>query len=355
MATLTEIARLCGTSTATVSYVLSGQGNKKRISEEKQQQIRRVAQEVGYSNSKTAQKSAQLRIGCFQPRENLENTMPNILSGINLALQFEINPVEISIYPYEYNALGSCTPLRNPKSVDVAVIFFPNTADMQTLMQHKPPIPTVIVNRRIDGHFCVSTDYDAIGALAADQAIARGGDSIVLVRNLIPHFGMNRRSQAIYNVCKSYGVDLGEKALYCDNGVDDAYELGHKLLSGKRLPKVIISIYDTVAFGMIRAFNEAGVTVGKDVDVFTVGTSYPQFFAKSTPSITVIDMKVTECAQRAIRAAIDLATGRLSEDGNIIISPEIIYRESSPIPTKDQILLLREYKRKSANNKCKAT
>ena len=48
MATLKDIADICGVSTATVSYVLSGRGTEKRITEQTQQEIRKAAESLDY-------------------------------------------------------------------------------------------------------------------------------------------------------------------------------------------------------------------------------------------------------------------------------------------------------------------
>ncbi len=346
MATLSDIAKKCGVSTAAVSYVLNGQGDKRRISREMQEEIKAAAIELEYKVRKSEHKHKNIRIGCFWPAKNLETMIPNIVEGINLALQFETEPVDISIHPYEYNALGNADILWNGKNFDVAVIYSPNTADIQALEKNRPRIPAVIVNRQLESYCCVGVDYGKVGRLVAEQAIARGGDDIVLVRNVIPHLGMNRRSQAIYDVCHSYGINIDTKVLYCNNGADDGYEIGHKLMGTKKLPRVIMSVYDTAAFGMVRAFNEAGAVVGRDIDIITTGTSYAPFFAKCSPSITVVDMKIAEASQRAIRVAVGLATGRLSEPDSILIEPEMIYRESSPIPTHEQTLKFIELKRR---------
>ena len=57
-------------------------------------------------------------------------------------------------------------------------------------------------------------------------------------------------------------------------------------------------------------------------------------------------MKLAEVTQRAVRLAIDHATGRLSKPTDVIIQPEIIYRESSPMPSLEQIQALNERKRR---------
>lgn len=48
MATLKDIADICGVSTATVSYVLSGRGTEKRITPETQALIRKTAEDLDY-------------------------------------------------------------------------------------------------------------------------------------------------------------------------------------------------------------------------------------------------------------------------------------------------------------------
>ena len=148
------------------------------------------------------------------------------------------------------------------------------------------------------------------------------------------------RSREVHEVCRSYGIDAGQKTIYCSNSIDEAYELGLRLLLQSALPRVILCMYDTVAFGLIRALNESGVRVGEQVEVLATGTSYPGFFSRATPSITVVDLKLAEVAQRAVRLAIDHATGRARNPMDLTIPPEILYRESSPRPTPEQIQAL---------------
>lgn len=62
MATLSEIAEKCGVSTATVSYVLSGKGEEKRISPAMQELVRTTAEQLGYKQ-RTAGASAPARPG----------------------------------------------------------------------------------------------------------------------------------------------------------------------------------------------------------------------------------------------------------------------------------------------------
>lgn len=346
MVTLSDIAKKCGTSTATVSYVINGQGNLRRISPQMQQQILSAAEELGYRQKEKAPKSDKLRIGVFWPDKNLVHSIVSVINGINNALAFENLPVDLSIIPFGYNTLMQHNMLWSSKCYDAAVIFAPNSADMESLAKKRTKIPTVLMNRTLEGYSSVSTDYNTVGKLIAEQAIAKGGDDIAIISNNIPHLGLDQRNKAIYKVCNSYGVDIAQNVYHCNNSIDDAYELGMRMLLMKKLPRVIICSYDIVSFGLIRAFNEAGIKVGDTVDVLTASISYSQFFSRATPSITVVDLKISDIAQRSVRLAIDLATGQINKPTQIVIPPEIIYRESSPPPSVEQIQKFIERKRK---------
>ncbi|MEI3103391.1 MAG: LacI family DNA-binding transcriptional regulator [Oscillospiraceae bacterium] len=70
MATLSEIAEKCGVSTATVSYVLSGKGEEKRISPAMQELVRTTAEQLGYKQRTAgASAPAQTRVAVFWPPE----------------------------------------------------------------------------------------------------------------------------------------------------------------------------------------------------------------------------------------------------------------------------------------------
>mgnify|MGYP004675976487 CR=1 FL=1 len=88
----------------------------------------------------------------------------------------------------------------------------------------------------------------------------------------------------------------------------------------------------------MRALIEADYRVGSQVQIITTCTSLPQFFAKSTPPMTVVDLKMEEVTHRAVRLAIDLALQRLdaADIRPTIVTPQIIYRESCPVPTFEE-------------------
>ena len=93
MATLSEIAEKCGVSTATVSYVLSGKGEEKRISPAMQELVRTTAEQLGYKQ-RTAGVSApaQTRVAVFWPQRSIETTLLSVINGVNTAAALTRSP-----------------------------------------------------------------------------------------------------------------------------------------------------------------------------------------------------------------------------------------------------------------------
>ena len=113
MVTVYDIAKHCGVSVSTVSYVLSGQGAKRRISPDTQALVKAAAAELGYiprKRRKASPASGQAAtpvIAVYWPRRDFEMCMPPLTQGLNNALSAAPVPVNISIRPYDQGYLGT--------------------------------------------------------------------------------------------------------------------------------------------------------------------------------------------------------------------------------------------------------
>ena len=223
MATLSEIAEKCGVSTATVSYVMSGKGEEKRISPAMQELIRSTAEQLGYKRSSGSSAPVQPRIAVFWPQRSIETTLLSVINGINTAAYLDPIPVSINICPYESNHLADQPMLWSAKEFDAALVVSANSDDLAALRSTPTKIPTVIVNRSVPGYPCVTVDHAETGQIAAVHSICKGGDSVGLVLNPGSYEGMNLRANAFLRTCREYGVDISRNVFYCDNTIDAGY------------------------------------------------------------------------------------------------------------------------------------
>ena len=330
MATLKDIAKQCGTSVATVSYVLNGRGAEMRISPATRQLVEAAARELGYTAAPAARPP---KIAVFWPQRSVEAMLPAVVNGLNAALAREPSPVELLLRPYDGNHLSLDESLWTPRSYDAAIIVSAGSADLEALTRRRAEVPTVLLNRMLPGYSWVSVDHREAGRLAGELAVRSGGEDVALVLNPLPFVGMDLRGQGFCAACAAHGVSMADRILSCGNNIDGGYELGVRLARSGQLPRVIACMYDLAAFGLVRALVEAHVPVGDTVQVLAAGFSFSQFFARCTPPLTVVDLRIEEAPERAVRVAVDLAGQRLAAPVEQTLPPLVIYRDSCPCPT----------------------
>ena len=76
MSTLKDIAEKCGTSVATVSYVLSGRGSEKRISPEMQAYVLSAAEQLDYVRKGRSRTALTNRVTVYFPLSDLRMLLP---------------------------------------------------------------------------------------------------------------------------------------------------------------------------------------------------------------------------------------------------------------------------------------
>lgn len=332
MVTLLDIAKICGTSTATVSYVLSGKGLQRRISPATQERILKAAEQLGYVKADAGRAPSVPRVEIHWPTTQLEMTIPPLMNGINAAIASESLPVDVNIRFYEPGHIESQTTLWTPGDNIAAILVAAAPSDLNCLSQRKAEIPVVLLNRTLPGYSYVSIDHEEAGRMAVDHAVKRGGGDIALILTIAPLYGYSSREQSMIRACREFEVDTGDRLFYCVNQIDDGYELGWRLVREGKLHKVLVCTSDMVGLGIISALNEAGIQVGRDVELLSTSHGLSRLFARCYPPMTVVDLKMEEITQRCVRLAIDLATRRTQDTHGIIIHPAMIYRQSSPVP-----------------------
>ena len=324
MATFKDIAERCNTSTATVSYVLSGRAEERRISPATRESILAAAKELGYNYTPKAKKNSPAKIAVFWPQKHLDMLMPSFVEGMNAALFMATSDVEASIHPYERGLIRSQKALWTPGSFASALVMSANDADLETLAREPALIPTVLINRSLPGYMSVSIDHEEAGRMAAEYAMEHGGDDIAIVMPIAKMRGAVDRAAAAIDACRRKGYDISHNVLHCNNDVDDGYFLAQRMIMNNSVRKVILCIYDIVALGIISALTEAGIKVGEEVKVISMSTSYSRLFSRLYPSMTMIDIRQTEVASLGMNLAIDAAVNARKDPRSIVLHPQFI-------------------------------
>jgi len=323
MATLKEIAAACETSIATVSYVLSGRGDERRISTAMQERVVRMAEELGYDLAAKARKSRRPAVAVYWPQRQLDTMLPTFITGLNAAMGMAPITADVIIQPYEPNHLSEQNGLWTPGRAGASVIVSASAEDVEALRQRRTTYPAVLVNRTVEGYPCVTIDEDEVGQLAADYAKQTLGDDVSLVLPDRWLQGVQYRSRSVQESLDRYGV-VPRSVHTCGIEINDGYALGQRMLLEGKLPRGILCLYDTVAIGLAQAVKDAGLRLGQDLELVAMSMSYTNTNSHLFQNLTVIDLRQVEVSTRAINMAIELATHAGADNRHIVVHPTLI-------------------------------
>ena len=323
MATLKDIAAACETSIATVSYVLSGRGDERRISSAMQEKVVRTAEELGYDLAAKARKSRRPAVAVYWPQRQMETMLPTFIMGLNAALGMAPITADVIIQPYEPDHLAEQNGLWTPGRAGASVIDSASAEDVEALKRRRTTYPAVLVNRTLEGYPCVTIDEDEVGQLAADYAKQTLGDEVSLVLPDRWLQGVQYRSRSVQESLDRYG--LVPRSLHtCGIEINDGYALGQRMLLEGKLPRGIICLYDLAAIGLAQALKDAGLKIGQDLEMIAMSMSYTNTNSHLFHNMTVIDLRQVEVSTRAINMAIELATHAGADNRHIVVHPTLI-------------------------------
>jgi DNA-binding LacI/PurR family transcriptional regulator len=138
-----------------------------------------------------------------------------------------------------------------------------------------------------------------------------------------------QRQQGYKQALVDYGLPY-QKVLIAKNSRWDyqsGYELMRELLASRPRPTAVFAASDQMAIGAYRAIAEAGLRVPHDLSV--IGFDDIEAAKFTLPALTTIRQPFTEIASKAISLLLELIAGEEPETTQIILSPELIIRQST--------------------------
>ncbi len=106
------------------------------------------------------------------------------------------------------------------------------------------------------------------------------------------------------------------------------YAAPHLLdLPASRRPTAIATMMDLIAIGVMRAVEERGLVVGRDVAV--TGFDDVPVIRYFKPGLTTLRQPVWEVGQQTVKLLVDLLQGKEVPNQHILLAPELVLREST--------------------------
>lgn len=273
MLTIKEVAYLAGVSKATVSRVMNNSGY---VAPKTREKIENIVKQYNYLPSASAvnlSRQETTTIGVVVPEignlfyADIVHGITEEADSMNLSLVF----VNTSNSPeQEEKAIRMFQQQRVRGIILGPSVDYCSSAHGQKLLDQLRAlnVPIVIIDRAFDG-----MEWDAVvyenyqSSFCAAQELYKAGNRrlAVLTGDMSMLIG-RERFQGFLKGAQSLGLEIRkEDILQGDFRMERAYELSKEMFRRGNLPDAIYCSNNLSTLGFLKAANECGVTVGKDI------------------------------------------------------------------------------------------
>ena len=267
-ATIYDVSRLSGVSTATVSRTFSDPG---RVREATRRKVFEAAEILHYSPNAIARAMARQQTDkiafliCKKDATILDEFYARICESImRRAIQSDRQLVISTAADW-----AQAASTAQNKQVEGVILGGSAQADMVSEFQSKN-IAVVLVNHRMPGFDlpCVVSDEYGGMCLAVEHLLRRGHRSIAMIAGRLSPYIAGERYNAFLRVMREHGIEAGAGHIgMCDPTVESAASAARELLSRENRPTAILGGNDVIAAGVLKAALRLGLRVPEDLAV----------------------------------------------------------------------------------------
>lgn len=329
MATIKDVARVAGVSTATVSRVIHNGG---QVGDACRARVKKVIKELDYrpnSNASALAGKAANTIGVVTPKLSM-SFFGSLASGVEKAARENNYKLLMSNSLYETQSeLDAIESLREHNCK--AIILHSEYSDEQTLLKLAEKIPgLVLINRYIPklANRCVWLDNFSASQNATEYLLTKGHVDFAVITSIYQNRDPGSRLEGIKNALMRNNITLPaaniEEAAANIEGGEQAV---NALLANGRKFTAILAYNDLMAVGAVHALFAAGLRVPEDVSV--IGFDDLIVSRSCRPRLTTMHYPVEEMASYATQLAIQLSNpdNKPSNQTHLFIA-DIVERDS---------------------------
>lgn len=322
-----EVARLAGTSVATVSRVINQNG---RFSKETEKRVREVIEKYNYRPNELAR---SLRIDKAQV---VGVIVPDITQEFFAHIAREI---EVDLLKQGYMAVICDTNeslelekqyIEMLKAMRVGgIIYVSGDQKIEPIRD----IPAVYVDRKPgfmeeeQGSCFIGGDNYQGGYLAAERLIKAGRKNIAIVLHAKTIETQDKRLHGYMQALHDSGIGFSEKFVYKVEtvGMEQGYQISRKIWESKERADGIFYSSDILAIGGLQYFHEQGVKIPGEVSV--IGMDDIPLSRRVTPALTTVRQDYLKFGSLAASSIIKMMKGD-QEKRTYILHMELIERET---------------------------
>lgn len=304
-ATLKDVARLSGVSTATVSYALSG---KRPISEETKQRIQEAIAQLDYVpdlNARGLSMRDSKLIGVVVPQTEPGDRLMfqnSFYSEILGSIEYFARQQGYHILISATDANESYLTLAKKRNLDGIIVIGMYPDDFYQQMK-KTQIPIVLIDSYCNDHYYHNIRIDdAYGSyLAARYMLENGHTRIAFFSGQLKENGvMQKRLLGYRQALEEFSVPFRQEYVF-EGQIDysSGIALAEQLMESGRNATGIVAAADILAIGAVKGFFEAGKRVPEDYSI--IGFDDVEIAKYLTPGLTTVRQQISLKGQKAVQ------------------------------------------------------
>jgi len=303
-ATLKDVARLAGVSTATVSYALSG---KRPISEETKRRIHDAIAELDYVpdlNARGLSMRDSKLIGVVVPQTEPGDRLMfqnSFYSEILGSIEYYARQQGYHILISATDANESYLTLAKKRNLDGIIVIGMYPDDFYQQMK-KTQIPIVLIDSYCNDHYYHNIRIDdAYGSyLATRYMLENGHERIAFFAGQLKENGvMKKRLLGYRQALEEFSVPFRKEYVF-EGQIDyvSGIALAGQLMKSGLAATGVVAAADILAIGAIKGFFEAGKRVPEDYSI--IGFDDVEIAQYLTPGLSTVRQQISLKGQKAV-------------------------------------------------------
>lgn len=338
-----DIAKELNLSATTISFVLNGKGDEKKISEDVRRKVSDYIKKVGYQPNMIAK---SLRTG----KSNIigmlvEDISDPFFSGISRG-------IEAIAYDHRYKIFFASTEndtektkvlikLFRERQVDGYIMAPPSGVEDEIRALMDDNVPVILFDRYLPSlnTSTVIIDNYSGSYQAVKHLLENGYSNIAFITLNSEQTQMHARLQGYIKAIEDNGCDpIVAKLPYKSSYQVGAGELVQEFIKEHNKVDAIIFATNYLAINGLKAIRDLGLTIPDDIAV--IGFDDNTHFNLFSPSITAVAQPIEEIAQEVVQQLLNaLSDERESKKRRTVTLPvKLIVRDSSFPKVKKEII-----------------
>lgn len=334
--TIRDIAKKVNRSITTVSRALHDYDD---VSAETKELVRQAAKEMGYVANKQARQLRQQHtdtIGFILPTFGPRFSDPffsEFLAGIGNAASEHDYDLLVSTSPPGEHEMETYEKFVQSQRVDGFIIVRTRVNDERAIYLEKIGFPFVAFGRvpGLDDIPYIDENSEQGMRLVVDHLVKLGHRKFACIAPSLNMTFANHRMKGMQEGLASHNIEMSsDYVLTGDLTEKGGYERTLELLDRANRPTAIVACNDLMAIGAIRAIQDSGMEVGRDVSV--TGFDDIPISEYVQPSLTTVSQPIYQIGRTACEMLIDILHKKGSRKRQILLEPTLIMRHSTGIP-----------------------